>query len=1068
MATTLGPFQLADPMGQGGMGLVWRAAGPTGDPVAVKVLRPDVPEPSARAMQREVASMASLCHPHVVAVHDVGTVTTAESESDERLPAGSPWVAMELAPRGSVLDRYRELRSAGVQRLLREVLEALADAHAHGLIHRDLKPSNILLGPDDGALLTDFGLVLRTDDLDPEAPRGGGTPSYMAPEQVDPSLGPMGPWTDLYSLGVVAWVLTTGSRPFRSRDPDVQMLHHVRTQLPAYVPRRRVPDGFGRWLGRLLAKRPRDRFQRAADALHALDTLGPLGPPPGREPRARPTQPLLPDAPRQLPTRPPPDPAPLRRQLLPSLRLLGLRDPPLIGRRREQQALWRALCTVHTHRRPHTVLLRGASGVGKTRLCTWLARTAHRIGAAQVLVVRPDATFARLVHHTLAPGTASMGPVSQWAEDEGLAPEERTLIERVASGRNLPLADAYTALLVLLRALARHRPVILHIDDVHTSRVGLGLAQRLSDLRESLPVLTLVTVPDSALASDDALDEAFEELARPAQAAELALDPLTVADGVQLLRSVVTLEPSLESELVRRTHGNPLFALEVVRSWAQSGRLEPKPHGLSLVGAPGALPRTVTDAAKDRLERFLADRDDWSVALERAALLGVEVDAGEWQRTCGGVPPDLMPALLVARLALPSPELRGLRWAFAHSMLREVLHQRALVSGRLRAHHRAIARTLTADGAPPERLAPHLQGAGDRRGAGLAWIEVARQQLEDLRVAAALRSARDADEQLALAGVPEDHEARLRARVLLGHAEHMEGRLEAGKAHLEQAAAAAPADTSVYRDALLGLGSIAGWQGDEDGYRHWLELVHQRATEAGDSDRAGRARERLARFESMTGHHREAVRLATEVLDSGWDEGMARRTAVVALGRAGDLAAAREHARAGALRLARDGRIGSRASLWNDLASVLLQGGDAEGAAEALEQAEGDARRAGSTHTLAYVLANSGLLAARNGHHEQAASRLEEAVILSRDPRLQALLSAVSLLPLAHLGRWPDFDRAAHAALDLRSTLGEDDVPQLLEQAAQRAERAGHPRRAEAARAAAAAVACATEGTEAG
>ena len=381
-------------------------------------------------------------------------------------------------------------------------------------------------------------------------------------------------------------------------------------------------------------------------------------------------------------------------------------------------------------------------------------------------------------------------------------------------------------------------------------------------------------------------------------------------------------------------------------------------------------------------------------------------------------------------------------------MLREVLRQRALVSGRLRAHHRAIAATLRAEEAPAERLAPHLQGAGDSLGAGRSWLDVARQHIIDLRVADALQAAATADEQLALGGLGTDHELRLEAKVLLGSAERIGGRLEAGRRHLEEVAATAAATTRAYRDALLGLGSIAGWAGDAEGFRHWLSLAHQRATEAGDDERAGRALERMARFESMVGHHAAALALTQQVLDAGWDDGMAHRTALIVMGRAGDLEAARAHAGTGAMRLSREGHIGSRASLWNDLASVLVQGGDPQGAAEALVRAEADARRAGSAHILAYVLANEGLLAARLGHYPHAAHRLEEAVVLTRDPRLQTLLSAVLLLPLAHLGRWHDFDQACEAAMGVLGRMGEDDAPELVQRAIQFARDAGEEARA--------------------
>jgi hypothetical protein len=1030
-------------MGQGGMGQVWRARHPSGEVVAIKVLRHGVNDTSRLAMQREIASMAGLSHPHIAEVVDTGTVP----DEAEGLPTGSPWVAMELAEGGSLLEGYRSLRSIHIQRLLRQVLRALAHAHARGVLHRDLKPSNVLLAGDGGARLVDFGLVLRMDDLDPDAPSGGGTPSYMAPEQADPTFAPMGPWTDLYSLGIVAWVLTTGRRPFESKDARQQMRNHIELPLPAYVPRRAIPPGFEHWLARMLAKRPEDRFQRAADALASLVSLGR---PEHRPIDGYPTDPPM-DVVRVTVPSTPPRPSPRVHSRLPrGLGVLSMREPPLVGRSEAQGILWTQLLAMLEHRTPRLALLRGPTGVGKTRLATWLGRAAHATGAAQVLAIRPDTTFDGLIRTTLAPGTHELEPVNAWSRRHGLRHDEARLLRVVAAGKPVARAEALTALLLLLRGLAADRPVVAHIDDVHDNPVGLPLVQALASGAEALPVLALLTAPDHVLATDEATDALWDELAAHEASVEIALPPLSPSDGVQLLRSVVHLDPTLESQLVRRTEGNPLFALEVVRSWAQAGRLRPTERGVALVGAPGALPRTVTDAARERLERFVADRDDWSVALERAALLGSEVDSGEWQRATEGVPPDLMPALLVHRLAVPSPAWRGLRWRFAHGMLGEVLRDRALVSGRLRAHHRAIAAALADES--PQRLAPHLQGAGDRLGAGRAWLQVAHDRLGELRVAEALLAAREADEQLGLAGRPDTDPERLMATVLAANCLHMQGHDADQLQLLTQVVTRADPTTAAYREALLGLGTRAGWLGDEEGFRHWLAEAYEHARVAGDTQRMGRCRERLARFESMSGHHERAVQLAREVLDSGWDEGMARRTAVIVAGRAGDLQASRRHAEAGAAVLSREGRFGGRSSLMNDLASVLLAGGDAEGAAEALARAEADARTSGSTHTLTYVLANAAVQATRSGAHAKAADRLSEAITMCRDPRLSALLSAVSLLPLARLRRWRDFDHAAEHALTLVSTLGDDDAPELVRQAVAVADRAGEKQRAAVAR----------------
>lgn len=1023
------------------MGVVWRARHPEGSEVAVKVLKPGVREASRLAMQREIVTMARLRHPHIVAVLDTGTVPEGLVDDDDELAAGAPWVAMELAEGGSLLDTYRTLRSAQIQRLLRQVLRALAYAHARGILHRDLKPSNILLGADGGARLVDFGLVLRLDGHDVDAPSGGGTPSYMAPEQADPDHGPMGPWTDLYSLGIVAWVLTTGRRPFEASDPADQVRNHRSAPLPPYVARRAVPEGFEHWLARLLAKHPHERFQRAGDALASLLALGPVRKRPLRE---MPAGPPLPIRRVSLARQPRPPLTPLPRRLPRGLSLLTLQEPPLVGRRAEQDQLWQALRQVHGEGTPRLMLLRGPTGVGRTRLAGWIGRTAHEIGAAQVLPIRPDTTAGALLRATLAPGAPPEANIRAWARRHGLTDdEERLLLATVADDPRGAPPEAVTALLLLLRNLCADRPVVLHVDDLPANPVGRPLIEALASGAEAVPVLAVVTVAEHDLVDDDDAEALWDDLRGLPIAEELSLAPLRRADGVQMLRSLVRLAPQLESQLATRTAGNPLFALEVVRSWAQSGRLKATPDGWTLRGAGIAMPSTVTEAARDRLERFLARRDDWSAALECAALLGTEIDSAEWQRVCGPVPADLMPALLVERLVIPSPAWRGLRWRFAHGMLGEVLRERAVRAGRLRRHHRAIAAALQAGGAGPDRLAPHLQGAGDALAAGRAWLEVAVRDLKELRVTDGLHAVDLADEQLALAGLGEDHPERLVAAIRRATALHMQGHDEDQHLLLASILARAERGTVAHREALLGLGTHAGWRGDAAGFRRHLQDAYALAREADDTHTMGRARERLARFESMAGEHARAQALVDELLATGWDAGIARRTAVVVAGRAGDLDGARAHADEGARWLAREGRFGGRAGLWNDLGSVLLQGGDAAGATDALERAERDARTAGSIHTLTYVLANSAMLATRSGNHTVAASRLAEAITLCRDPRLSALLSAVSLLPLASLRRWADVDHAAAEALTTVSLLGDDAAVWMVQRAVEVVERTG-------------------------
>src|SRR5690606_33066484 len=140
--------------------------------------------------------------------------------------------------------------------LLLELLDGLAHAHARGVVHRDLKPANILIAlPADGRpglKLTDFGIARALGATD--ANQDGlvsGTPHYMAPEQILNELRDQGPWTDLYSLGCLAYQFATGQRIFNGTGHEV-----LRAQVHAYPPPvegPHVPPGFQRWLERMLA-----------------------------------------------------------------------------------------------------------------------------------------------------------------------------------------------------------------------------------------------------------------------------------------------------------------------------------------------------------------------------------------------------------------------------------------------------------------------------------------------------------------------------------------------------------------------------------------------------------------------------------------------------------------------------------------------------------------------------------------------------------------------------------------------------------------------------------------------
>ncbi|MFG2226900.1 protein kinase [Streptomyces sp. NPDC048644] len=219
-----GRYRLAERLGRGGMGTVWRAADELlGRQVAVKELHLDdgVGDPEAQVQReramREARTVAGIKHPNVVVVHDV-------VEQD-----GRPWIVMELVEGPSLADRLstggpvapREAARIGVA-----LLGALRTAHTRGVLHRDVKPANVLMEPGTGRIvLTDFGIA-QVPGVATLTESGGfvGSPEYTAPERM--AGHGTGPEADLWSLGVLLCAALSGESPFR-RDSLGGILHAV-------------------------------------------------------------------------------------------------------------------------------------------------------------------------------------------------------------------------------------------------------------------------------------------------------------------------------------------------------------------------------------------------------------------------------------------------------------------------------------------------------------------------------------------------------------------------------------------------------------------------------------------------------------------------------------------------------------------------------------------------------------------------------------------------------------------------------------------------------------------------
>jgi serine/threonine protein kinase len=247
----LGPYLLEGMLGEGSMGIVFRASHDDGTVVALKVLRPELSGDEAyrRRFEREGRIASTLTHPHLVEVVDTG-------EADGWTYLASRYVHGEsLAER---LARNGPLPVEDVVRVAGEVGTALDTLHASELVHRDVKPSNVMLG-DTGAELTDFGVARGTADSVLTTPgRVVGTVDYLAPEVIRGEQAE--PPADVYALGCLLYECVAGAPPFGSRPFPEAALAHISEEPPDPSPARRdLPRQFWTALRHGLAKDPEDR-----------------------------------------------------------------------------------------------------------------------------------------------------------------------------------------------------------------------------------------------------------------------------------------------------------------------------------------------------------------------------------------------------------------------------------------------------------------------------------------------------------------------------------------------------------------------------------------------------------------------------------------------------------------------------------------------------------------------------------------------------------------------------------------------------------------------------------------
>lgn len=557
----LGDFRLIEPIGRGGLGEVHSAVHRSGLEVAVKLtLSAQARERTVReALEREVRAAARLGHPNAIRLYETGVV----EDTVGPLVAGAPYLVMERCT-GNLAQLRPDV--SALMGILDDLLSALAHAHARGLVHRDVKPSNVLIASDGRPVLSDFGLASPAGVTDL-----GGTPGYMAPEQLE---GRVDRTADLYALGTLAWVLIRGRAPWEVRG--------LGEPLPALAPECGTPEALDRWIARMTASEPGERFPFAADARHALAAIS-LDAGPGAAVEVRPTRSVRPMT---LPgtlsrfltahdvTRPAPvldpirhvEPAPIgAAPPLPEwppevrspppprglgLSLVGLREHPVVGRATQKAALWSAIRDL-AQGRSSVIELSGLPGSGRRHLAAWATHVAHEHGVA-------------------VPFDTELQDVDAIVRAMTVAAGERALVWPMAGSRR---------------------------------RVDRVLAHPMAP-----PVLAVCA-------------------AEPGTEGALELGPLPRHELGHLVEGVLGLRGSAADRVAERAHGNPGLAVALVRDGADSGRIEAGDLGFE-VRADLDVPSAALELAGRHLDRIA------SRGLQVAGFLGARF-TGDTARALG-------------------------------------------------------------------------------------------------------------------------------------------------------------------------------------------------------------------------------------------------------------------------------------------------------------------------------------------------------------------------------------------------------------------------------------------------
>jgi hypothetical protein len=670
-------YEILHEIGRGGMGIIYHARDPKLDrPVAIKFLPDEYARDSdhLRRFLHEARAASALNHPNICTVHALG-----EHE-------GRPYIVLEFIE-GVTLRTWanRKPETDDIIPMVRQAVQALAAAHAAGVVHRDIKPDNIMLRPDGFVKVVDFGLARRAPGLTGFSVDTGpgvifGTAAYMSPEQArgDTVDGA----SDIFSLGIVLYQLTTGRHPFEATTA-AGVLHGITTIEP--LAPSAVNPAVPRLLEDLISSMLRKERLLRPSAAEVLETL---------------TQLVDTEAPPAIP--PTPSPAVVHREVE-----LGML----------RTALQRA-----DGGQGSVVCVSGEPGIGKTTLvedfltgiqvdlpaCAILkGHCSERLAGTEAYLPILDA-LGSLCHADRA-GTAArhVKVLAPTWHSQLTTQLEQTLPDVLTPPKALSRQAMLREFWNLLHELTRRGPVVLFIDDLHWADVStVDLLSRVAEQCRTARLLVIVTYRQTEmLIGPHPFHHVKLELQAKGLCQELALGFLDRAQVCQYLTQVFP-HHSFPGEfidfIVSRTEGSPLFMADLLRYLRERGVLVERGGRWTLSGTLPDLRRDLPGSVRGMIERKLErlDKEDQRL-LTAASVQGQEFDSAivaeavglsadaaeerlrELERVHGLV-------RLVRDHELPDHVL-STRYTFVH-----VLYQQALYAEAAPSRRASLARALAA------------------------------------------------------------------------------------------------------------------------------------------------------------------------------------------------------------------------------------------------------------------------------------------------------------------------------------------------------------------------------------